>query len=73
MGRFDRGCTYYTVATVPIYFPENEVNCRYCPLRQLRLIDGKAVVVCGSTGEIVKNVDKPEHCPAVIQEDKCSK
>lgn len=70
MGRFDRGVGHYTVALVPIRFPEDEVNCRYCPLRQMRLLDGQAAVICGSTGEIIKNVDMPEDCPAVIQEDK---
>lgn len=70
MARFDNGVSHYTVALVPIRFPENEVNCRYCPIRQLRLLDGSAAVICGSTGEIVKNVDKPDNCPAVVQEDK---
>lgn len=70
MGRFDRGVSHYTVAMVPIHFPEGEVNCRYCPLRQLRLVDGKATVICGSTGEIIKDVDNPGGCPAIIQEDK---
>lgn len=68
MSRFDRGVGHYTVALVPIRFPENEVNCRYCPLRQMRLLDGQAAVICGSTGEIIKNVDKPDGCPAAIQE-----
>ena len=69
MGRFDRGVSHYTVAMVPIRFPEDEVNCRYCPLRQMRLVDGKAAVICGSTGEIIKDVDNPGGCPAIIQED----
>ena len=70
MARFDRGVTHYTVALVPIRFPEDEINCRYCPIRQMRLIDGVAEVICGSTGEIIKNIDKPDDCPAVIQEVK---
>lgn len=70
MARFDRGVSHYTVALVPIRFPENEVNCRYCPIRQMRLIDGAAACVCGSTGEIIKNVDKPNGCPALIQEEE---
>lgn len=70
MARFDRGVSHYTVATVPIRFPENEVNCRWCPLRQMRLLNGQAAVICGSTGEIITNVDKPDNCPAVIQGDK---
>ncbi len=68
MGRFDKGVGHYTVALVPIRFPENEVYCRYCPMLKLRLVDGEAVAICGSTGEIIKNVDKPDDCPAVIQE-----
>ena len=69
MGRFDRGVSHFTIALVPIKFPENEVTCRYCPIRQLRLVDGQAAVICGSTGEIIKNVDQPEDCPAIIQEE----
>lgn len=68
MARFDRGCDHYTVALVPISFPGDEVTCRRCPLLKLRLLDGKAEAVCISSGEIIKNVDKPEECPAVIQE-----
>lgn len=68
MARFDRGVGYYTVAMVPIRFPENAVTCRYCPLRQLRLVGSGAAIVCGSTGEIIKDVDHPDDCPAVIQE-----
>ena len=70
MGRFDKGVGHYTVALVPISFPENEVYCRYCPILKLRLVDGQAVAICGSSGEIIKNVDKPDDCPAVIQEVK---
>lgn len=70
MARFDRGVNHYTVALVPIRFPENEVNCRYCPIRQMRLIDGRAECICGSTGIIIKNVDKPDGCPAMIQEEE---
>lgn len=69
MARFDKGVTHYTVAMVPIFFPENEVNCRYCPLLKFRLSDGQPVAVCASSGEIIKNVDKPDTCPAIIQEE----
>lgn len=68
MGRFDRGVSHFTLAYVPIKFPEGAVGCRYCPIRQLRLIDGRAAVICGSTGEIIKDVDNPDDCPAIIQE-----
>ena len=70
MARFDRGVSHYTVALVPISFPEDEVNCRYCPIRQMRLVDGRAECICGSTGIIIKNVDQPENCPAIIQEEE---
>lgn len=70
MARFEKGVSHYTVALVPIRFPENEVNCRYCPIRQMRLVDGRAECICGSTGEIIKNVDKPDGCPAIIQEEE---
>ena len=73
MARFDKGVSHYTVALVPIRFPENEVNCRYCPIRQMRLVDGRAECICGSTGEIIKNVDKPDGCPAIIQEEETCK
>lgn len=69
MARFDRGCEHYTLAMVPIRYPENEVNCRYCPLHKMRLIDGKAASVCGSTGEIIKDIDHPDGCPAVVEEE----
>lgn len=70
MARFDRGVKHYTVALVPINYPENEVTCRYCPLLKFRIVAGEAAAVCGSTGEIIKNIDKPDDCPAVIQEVK---
>ncbi len=69
MSRFDRGVSHYTVAMVPVRFPENAVTCRYCPLRKFRLMDGGAEVICGSTGEIIKDVDNPDGCPAIIQEE----
>lgn len=70
MSKFDRGVSHYTVALIPVRYPEGEVNCRYCPMRQLRLVDGKAAVICGSTGEIIRDIDKPDGCPAVIVEDE---
>lgn len=69
MARFDRGVSCYTTALVPIHFPENEVSCRYCPLCKFRLVDGKAAAICSSTGEIINNVDKPDGCPAIRQEE----
>ena len=40
MGRFDRGISYYTKGTahINIYFPEDEVKCKYC--QYLRYIEG---------------------------------
>lgn len=70
VSRFDRGVGYYTVAMVPIHFPENCVSCRYCPLMKFQLVNSAAAIVCRSTGEIITDIDNPgDKCPAVIQED----
>lgn len=33
MGRFDKGVAWYTAANLDmnVYFPEDEVKCRWCP------------------------------------------
>lgn len=71
MSRFERGISRYTVAMVPVHFPQNEVNCRYCPMRALQLVNSEAVIVCRSTGEIIRDIDNPgDICPAIIQEER---
>ena len=66
---FDRGVTHYTQAIIPVWFPGDEVVCRYCPLCKLRLMHGKAEAVCQATGELLYNVDhRPDGCPAEVVE-----
>lgn len=50
MKQFDKGVSYYTMATADIGFPEDDVCCHWCPLmtRDPNLRD-----TCAMTGEIL--------------------
>ena len=65
MKNFDKGVSYYTIATVEVGFPEDDVCCHWCPImtRDPNLRD-----VCGKTGEILL---APKHtigfnCPLIF-------
>ena len=69
MKNFDRGVSYYTIATVEIGFPEDDCVCFWCPLmtRDPNLRD-----ICGKTGEILL---APKHsigfnCPLKFEKEK---
>lgn len=52
-GRFDKGILYYTKGTahIDVFFPEDEVKCKYCPF--LRFIDGVGQYRCRLTEKII--------------------
>lgn len=51
MKKFDNGVTYYTMATVNIPFPENDVCCHWCPLLGKEVISNRDY--CKRTGEFL--------------------
>lgn len=66
MKQFDKGVSYYTMATAEIGFPMDDVICYWCPLmtRDPNLRD-----ICSKTGEILL---APKHsigfnCPLKFQ------
>ena len=46
MSVFHNGVSYYTKATVDVYFPENRIACQYCPM-----LETYARNQCRRTGE----------------------
>lgn len=51
MKNFDRGVSYYTIATAEIGFPEDDVCCHWCPfLAADYKLDRE---MCKKTGEIL--------------------
>lgn len=70
MPRFDKGVSYYTRARVPVYFPEDAVCCRYCPM--MRADAAGARHVCVMTGLILPTLDTtPTGCPIKIDQEVC--
>lgn len=66
MGRFDKGCTYYTVASceIEMYFPEDCFCCQYCKF--LKHYDSINRDRCILTDEILISRDFPGvRCPLV--------
>lgn len=53
--QFENGVRYYTVATVTIYFPEDAVCCRLCPLFGTEY--GTRRDYCKRTGEPIPEPD----------------
>ena len=50
MKNFDKGVSYYTMATAQIGFPEDDVCCHWC---QLMTRDPNLRDICSQTGEIL--------------------
>jgi hypothetical protein len=51
MKNFDRGVSYYTVASVEVGFPEDDVCCHWCPFLSADYkLDRE---MCKKTGEIL--------------------
>ena len=66
-GRFDKGILYYTKGTahIDIYFPEDEVKCKYC--RYLRYGEGVGHR-CRLTDDIIYSVETiNDGCPIVFE------
>ena len=61
--RFEEGVRFYTRANVDIYFPENEVYCRLCPLFGTEY--GTRRDYCKRTGEPIPEPDSMigGYCP----------
>ena len=67
LGRFDKGITSYTVANLDmnIYFPEDEVRCRWC--RFIQHYDNLDRDKCSLTNEILFSREfVGNNCPLVI-------
>lgn len=67
MGRFDKGVSHYTACNLDInvYFPEDEVKCRYCPF--LRHYDNLERDKCSITNDIIYTREFMGHkCPLTI-------
>lgn len=52
-GRFDGGVRYYTTGTLEIYFPEDAIACKYCPMFKTEY--GTRRDYCGRTAEALVN------------------
>lgn len=64
MRDFPNGVSYYTKASVDIYFPENRVCCAYCPM-----LETYARNQCRRTGEYLVDTRAVGYsCPLVIEE-----
>ena len=66
MKNFDRGVSYYTKATVEIFFPEDDLCCTRCPLMGIEMASSREY--CRKTGEYLP---APRHivgfqCPLVF-------
>jgi hypothetical protein len=58
-------CLCYIKADVEIFFPENRVCCRYCPL-----LETYARAQCRRTGEYIVDQDMIGHfCPLMIEKE----
>lgn len=69
MKTFDGGIRYYTAANVDIYFPEDDVCCRACPLLWTEY--GTKRDVCRKTAEYIPNPDRMigGMCPLAFDEN----
>lgn len=65
--RFDEGVRWYTTARVDIYFPEDQVYCRICPLFGTEY--GTRRDYCKRTGEPIPEPDSMigGMCPLVFE------
>lgn len=63
MSLFQRGVSYYTIATCEISFPEDRVSCSFCPMLGLELKSDRHY--CRKTGEYLVAVKDVIgfHCP----------
>ena len=67
MGRFDKGVTSYTVASLDmeVYFPEDEFRCKWC--RFIQHYDNLDRDKCGLTNDILYSKETVgRNCPLVI-------
>ena len=67
MGRFDRGVSSYTVASLDmnVFFPEDEIKCKWC--RFVQHYDSLDRDKCGLTNEILFSREIiGQQCPLTI-------
>lgn len=50
---FNNGISYYTPATMTMYFPEDDACCHWCPLLDREFADRDVRYICKRTGEII--------------------
>lgn len=63
---FEKGVSYYTAATVEIFFPEDRVCCAFCPL-----METYARKQCRRTGEYIADDRGVGYlCPLVIKKEE---
>ena len=63
---FEKGVSYYTAATVEIFFPEDRVCCAFCPL-----METYARKQCRRTGEYIADDRGFGYlCPLVIKKEE---
>ena len=70
---FEKGVSFYThgTATIDIYFPENDVRCKWCDFCYPESDMGR--FRCRLTNHTVYNpnyAELPEFCPITINKDK---
>lgn len=66
-GRFDKGILFYTKGTayIDVFFPEDEVKCKYCPF--LRYIEGLGQFRCKFNDSVIYSVEHiGADCPVVF-------
>lgn len=56
MKKFEGGVSYYTVGRVEVFFPEDQVVCRACPLMFTEY--GTKRDICRRTGEFIPDPDR---------------
>jgi hypothetical protein len=67
MNRFDKGIPWYTKATacIDVYFPEDEIKCRYCPF--VKFLDGTNQHRCRLNDKILYSIEIiGRDCPLVF-------
>lgn len=64
MNGFRSGVSYYTKATVEVFFPENKISCQFCPM-----LETYARNQCRRTGEYLVDTRTIGYdCPLKFEE-----
>lgn len=70
MKNFPNGVSYYTIATVDIGFPEDDIACVWCPLLGVELKSDRHY--CRKTGEylVAPKADIGYNCPLKFNKEE---